>query len=87
MPPNLTDFFTNKSEKSGLGRFTQRPNYKSIFGLTFYLGSISIILGSYFPFPKLLGIFFPVTILFIYYWLIRYEKNAAKIEQAADSIY
>lgn len=63
-------------------------NYRNIFGITFFLGSTSIVMGWWINSPHLLGVAFPVLILLIYSSLgLVEEQDETLIEQHADSIY
>ena len=74
--------------KSKLIKSLVKLDYRNIFGLTFVLGTIFIVLGWLLNSPYLCGIVFPVLCMLAYSSLgFIEEKNETLIEQFADSIY
>ena len=84
----ISDVFKKRDGRSKIVRSVIKLHYRNIFGLTFLLGSASIVMGWLVNSPYLLGVAFPVLILLVYSSLgLVEEKDETLIEQYADSIY
>jgi hypothetical protein len=84
----ISEIFKKKYGKSKIVKSVVKLHYRNIFGLTFIIGSASIVIGWLINAPFWLGVGFPVLILIIYSSLgIFEEKDETLIEQYADSIY
>jgi hypothetical protein len=88
MLSGISGLFKKKDGRSKIVRSVIKLHYRNIFGLTFLLGSASIVMGWVANSPYLLGVAFPVLILLVYSSLgLVEEKDETLIEQYADSIY
>jgi methyl-accepting chemotaxis protein len=87
MSLKVDKFFLKKKGKSKLIKSLVKLDYRNIFGLTFIVGTVFIILGWKLN-SLLCGIVLPVLCMLAYSSLGFVEdKNDTNIEQFADSIY
>ena len=88
MPPKRDNFSLKSTGKSKLLKSLAKLDYRNIFGLTFFLGTTSIVLGWKLDDPIVFGIVLPVLCMLAYSSLGFIEqKNDTLVEQFADSIY
>ena len=88
MPPKRDNFSLKSTGKSKLLKSLAKLDYRNIFGLTFFLGTTSIVLGWKLDDPIFFGIVLPILCMLAYSSLGFVEqKNDTLVEQFADSIY
>ena len=84
----ISEIFKKKYGKSKIVKSVVKLHYRNIFGLTFLIGSASILICWKLNASFLLGVGIPALILIIYSSLgFIEEKDESLIEQYADSIY